>query len=48
MVRDLAAGKRVCNLFAYTGAASVYAQAGGAKYVATVDLSATYLDWARR
>lgn len=48
MVRELAAGKRVCNLFAYTGAASVYAQAGGAKYVATVDLSATYLDWARR
>lgn len=48
MVRELAAGQRVCNLFAYTGAASAYALAGGAKYVATVDLSATYLDWARR
>ncbi|MBN2248520.1 MAG: bifunctional 23S rRNA (guanine(2069)-N(7))-methyltransferase RlmK/23S rRNA (guanine(2445)-N(2))-methyltransferase RlmL [Coriobacteriia bacterium] len=48
MVREMAAGKRVCNLFAYTGAASVYAHAGGAKYVATVDLSATYLDWAKR
>lgn len=48
IVRDLAAGQRVCNLFAYTGAASVYALAGGAKYVATVDLSTTYLDWARR
>ena len=48
MVRDLAAGTRVCNLFAYTGAASVYAHAGGARYVATVDLSATYLDWAKR
>ncbi|MHB1135295.1 MAG: bifunctional 23S rRNA (guanine(2069)-N(7))-methyltransferase RlmK/23S rRNA (guanine(2445)-N(2))-methyltransferase RlmL [Coriobacteriia bacterium] len=48
MVRELAGGTRVCNLFAYTGAASVYAHAGGAKYVATVDLSATYLDWAKR
>ena len=48
MVRELAAGTRVCNLFAYTGVASVYAHAGGAKYVATVDLSATYLDWAKR
>jgi 23S rRNA (guanine2445-N2)-methyltransferase / 23S rRNA (guanine2069-N7)-methyltransferase len=26
----------------------VYAHAGGAKYVATVDLSTTYLDWAKR
>jgi 23S rRNA (guanine2445-N2)-methyltransferase / 23S rRNA (guanine2069-N7)-methyltransferase len=48
MVHELASGTRVCNLFGYTGAASVYALAGGAKYVATVDLSATYLDWAKR
>lgn len=48
MVRDLATKQRVCNLFAYTGAASVYALAGGASYVAAVDLSATYLDWAKR
>ena len=48
MVRDLASKQRVCNLFAYSGAASVYALAGGASYVATVDLSATYLDWAKR
>ena len=47
-VRDLATKQRVCNLFAYTGAASVYALAGGASYVATVDLSTTYLDWAKR
>lgn len=35
------------NLFAYTGAFSVYAAAGGAK-THTVDLSKTYCDWARR
>lgn len=48
MVRSLAEGQRVCNLFAYTGTASVYAAAGGAASVTTVDLSATYLEWARR
>ncbi|TWT36310.1 Ribosomal RNA large subunit methyltransferase K/L [Posidoniimonas corsicana] len=45
--RDEAEGKRVLNLFAYTGAFSVYALAGGAERVTTVDLSPTYLDWAR-
>jgi 23S rRNA (guanine2445-N2)-methyltransferase / 23S rRNA (guanine2069-N7)-methyltransferase len=35
------------NLFAYTGAASVYAAAGGAFTTTTVDMSNTYLDWAR-
>ncbi len=48
MIRDLAAGKRFCNLFAYTGTASVLAAAGGATETVTVDLSQTYLDWARR
>ncbi|MHB1033713.1 MAG: bifunctional 23S rRNA (guanine(2069)-N(7))-methyltransferase RlmK/23S rRNA (guanine(2445)-N(2))-methyltransferase RlmL [Pirellulales bacterium] len=48
MVRDLAAGKRFLNLFAYTGAFTVYAAAGGAKSTTTLDLSNTYLDWARR
>ena len=43
-----AKGKDVLNLFAYTGSASVYAAAGGAKSVSTVDLSQTYLDWAKR
>lgn len=47
-LRGLAAGKHFLNLFAYTGTASVYAAAGGAKTTTTVDLSATYLDWARR
>lgn len=48
MVRQLAHGRRFCNLFAYTGAASVYAAAGGATAVHTVDLSAKYLEWASR
>jgi 23S rRNA (cytosine1962-C5)-methyltransferase len=38
----------VLNLFSYTGSFSVYAAAGGAKDVLTVDLSKTYLDWAQR
>lgn len=48
MIRELAAGERFCNLFAYTGVASVYAAAGGATAVNTVDLSDTYLEWAKR
>jgi 23S rRNA (guanine2445-N2)-methyltransferase / 23S rRNA (guanine2069-N7)-methyltransferase len=48
MVRDLAAGRRFLNLFAYTGSFTVYAAAGGAASTVTVDLSNTYLDWARR
>ena len=35
------------NLFAYTGAFTIYAAAGGALSTTTVDLSNTYLDWAR-
>ena len=48
MVCDEAEGKRVLNLFAYTGSFSVYAAAGGASEVVTVDLSNTYTEWARR
>jgi 23S rRNA (guanine2445-N2)-methyltransferase / 23S rRNA (guanine2069-N7)-methyltransferase len=47
LVREAAAGKRVLNLFAYTGSFSVYAAAGGALSTTTVDKSATYVDWAR-
>lgn len=43
-----AAGKRVLNLFAYTGAFTVHARAGGAAATTTVDLSKTYLAWAER
>lgn len=45
-VQAEAAGKRVLNLFAYTGSFTVYAGAGGAERTVTVDLSTTYLDWA--
>jgi 23S rRNA (guanine2445-N2)-methyltransferase / 23S rRNA (guanine2069-N7)-methyltransferase len=47
-IRELARGKRFLNLFSYTGAATVYAAAGGAAGTTSVDLSATYLDWAGR
>jgi len=40
-------GKRVLNLFAYTGAFSVAAAASGAEKVTSVDASGAYLDWAR-
>jgi len=45
---ELAKGRRFLNLFGYTGTATVYAALGGAISTTTVDLSATYLDWARR
>lgn len=45
--RRQAAGCRVLNLFAYTGAFSVAAAAGGAVQVCSVDASGRYLDWAR-
>lgn len=48
MVREDAAGKRVLNLFCYTGSFSVYAAAGAAATVTSVDLSKTYLNWAKR
>lgn len=48
MVKEQSAGKRVLNLFAYTGSFSVYAAAGGAAEVVTVDLSKTYLGWAEK
>jgi 23S rRNA (cytosine1962-C5)-methyltransferase len=46
MVKEAAAGKRVLNLFCYTGSFSVYAAVGGAASVTSVDLSKTYLNWA--
>jgi 23S rRNA (guanine2445-N2)-methyltransferase / 23S rRNA (guanine2069-N7)-methyltransferase len=47
-VGELARGKRFLNLFAYTGTATVYAAGGGAASSTTVDMSRTYLDWAKR
>jgi len=46
MVREEALDKHVLNLFCYTGSFSVYAAAGGAARVDSVDLSKTYLNWA--
>ncbi len=47
-VGELAAGRRFLNLFAYTGSATVYAAGNGARETTSVDLSARYLEWARR
>ena len=46
MIGEMAKGKRFLNLFAYTGVATVHAALGGAVETTTVDMSATYLDWA--
>lgn len=48
LLRELAAGRRFLNLFGYTGTATVHAALGGARASTTVDMSRTYLDWARR
>ncbi len=47
-LRAQAERARFLNLFAYTGSATVYAASGRARETTTVDMSATYLDWARR
>jgi 23S rRNA (guanine2445-N2)-methyltransferase / 23S rRNA (guanine2069-N7)-methyltransferase len=47
-IGELAAGRSFLNLFAYTGTATVYAAGGGATSSTTVDMSRTYLDWAKR
>ncbi len=43
----MASGTDFLNLFAYTGSATVHAACGGAKSTTTVDMSKTYLDWAK-
>ena len=48
MVGEMADGKRFLNLFSYTGTCTVHAAVGGAASTLTVDLSQTYLNWARR
>ena len=47
-IQKEAAGKRFLNLFCYTATATVHAARGGARSTTSVDLSKTYLDWARR
>jgi 23S rRNA G2069 N7-methylase RlmK/C1962 C5-methylase RlmI len=46
-VFENAKGRRVLNLFCYTGSVSVHALGGGAREVVSIDLSSTYLKWAR-
>ncbi len=48
LVRGEAAGRRLLNLFCYTGSFSVAAAAGKAATTTSLDLSNTYLDWTRR
>ena len=48
IVENEANGKAVLNLFCYTASFSVYAAAGGAQKVDSVDLSNTYLAWGKR
>jgi 23S rRNA (guanine2445-N2)-methyltransferase / 23S rRNA (guanine2069-N7)-methyltransferase len=45
-LREWARDTDFLNLFCYTGSATVYAAAGGARSTASVDLSNTYLEWA--
>jgi 23S rRNA (cytosine1962-C5)-methyltransferase len=47
-VQEEAVGKRMLNLFCYTGSFSVYAAAGGAESTVSVDISNTYLEWGAR
>ncbi len=47
MIGELAKGQDFLNLFAYTGAFTCAAAAGGAKTTTTVDRSETYQNWAK-
>ena len=47
LIQQQAKGKRFLNLFAYTGSATVHAAVGGAALTTTVDMSNTYLAWAK-
>lgn len=47
-IQKESAGKDFLNLFGYTGSATVFAAAGGAKTTVTVDASLTHLEWAEQ
>ncbi len=47
LVAQKSKGKSLLNLFAYTGSVSVQAALHGAEQVVTVDMSNTYLEWAK-
>jgi 23S rRNA (guanine2445-N2)-methyltransferase / 23S rRNA (guanine2069-N7)-methyltransferase len=48
LIAEMANGKRFLNLFCYTASASVHAALAGARFTVSVDMSNTYLNWARR
>jgi 23S rRNA (guanine2445-N2)-methyltransferase / 23S rRNA (guanine2069-N7)-methyltransferase len=48
LIGELAHGRHFLNLFGYTGTASVHAARSRARSTTTVDMSYTYLDWAKR
>ncbi len=48
MIAMQAKDKRFLNLFCYTASASVHAAMNGARYTVSVDMSNTYLNWARK
>ena len=48
MIASSIAGKSFLNLFCYTASATTLAALGGAKSSVSVDMSNTYLDWAKR
>ena len=47
-IAELAAGARFLNLFCYTATASVHAALAGARFTLSLDMSHTYLAWAKR
>lgn len=46
-IKEMARGTDFLNVFAYTGSATVQAALGGARSTTTVDMSRTYLSWAK-
>ena len=48
LIQQQAKNKRFLNLFAYTGSATVHAAVGGAQSTTTVDMSNTYIEWAKK
>lgn len=47
-IREIANGKKVLNCFSYTGGFSVYAAAGGATVVDSIDISAEAIDFVQK
>lgn len=48
IIGQQAKNKDMLNLFCYTATASIHAAKGGARSTTSIDMSATYLNWARR